>query len=61
VPGVRRPWTPWHRDEAASERTYGDYEVLQPEDIADAVAWTLATPVRMQVHDMLLRPTRQPG
>ena len=51
----------WHRDEAASERTYSQYPVLQAEDVADAVAWTLATPDHMQVHDLLLRPTAQPG
>ncbi|XP_065892560.1 dehydrogenase/reductase SDR family member 11-like isoform X2 [Dysidea avara] len=34
-------------------------EVLQPEDIANSVIYILATPPRMQIHDMIVRPTQQ--
>ena len=50
----------WHHgDEALGRETYGHFPVLQAEDIAEAVAWTLSTPQHMQVHDILIRPTRQ--
>lgn len=50
----------WHHgDEARARETYGQYPMLQAEDIADAVAWTLSTPQHVQVHDILLRPARQ--
>ena len=48
------------RPEAARE-TYGRFPVLQPEDIADAVAYVLTAPQHVQVHDMLIRPTQQPS
>jgi NADP-dependent 3-hydroxy acid dehydrogenase YdfG len=48
-----------HGDAEALERTYGRYEVLQPTDIASAVRFILTAPARMQVHDLLVRPTRQ--
>jgi NADP-dependent 3-hydroxy acid dehydrogenase YdfG len=38
---------------------YRQLEVLQPEDIADALVWALASPPRLQVHDLLIRPTAQ--
>ncbi|XP_065892558.1 dehydrogenase/reductase SDR family member 11-like isoform X2 [Dysidea avara] len=47
---------------AAIAEVYGkiDFEVLLPEDIANSVIYTLSTPPRMQVHDILMRPTQQP-
>jgi 17beta-estradiol 17-dehydrogenase / 3beta-hydroxysteroid 3-dehydrogenase len=49
----------YHRDRAAAARTYDRYEVLTAEDVASAVVYAIASPQRMQVHDILLRPTRQ--
>ncbi len=49
----------YHGDPAAAARTYGRYPVLRAEDIADAVAYLLATPDHVQFHDLLVRPTRQ--
>lgn len=46
------------RPEAAQE-TYGRFAVLQPEDVADAVAYVVSAPAHVQVHDMLIRPTQQ--
>ena len=43
-----------------AEQTYRRYPCLQPEDIAGAVAYVLAAPGHVQVHDMLIRPTQQP-
>ncbi|MBW2256555.1 MAG: SDR family NAD(P)-dependent oxidoreductase, partial [Deltaproteobacteria bacterium] len=39
--------------------TYGRYPVLQVDDIARSVAYVLAQPPHVQVHDILLRPTQQ--
>lgn len=50
----------YHRDPSAGERTYGRYPVLQPEDVAEAVRYVLTAPARVQVHDVLVRPTAQP-
>jgi len=50
----------YHRSREAAEETYSRYEVLQAADVAEAVAWALAAPPRMQVHDVLIRPTDQP-
>jgi 17beta-estradiol 17-dehydrogenase / 3beta-hydroxysteroid 3-dehydrogenase len=49
----------YHRDEAAAARTYGRYPVIQPAEVADAVVYALAQPPHVQVHDVLMRPTRQ--
>jgi NADP-dependent 3-hydroxy acid dehydrogenase YdfG len=49
----------YHRSEEAARRTYGRYRCLQPEDIADAVAWLIGQPAHVEVHDVLLRPTEQ--
>lgn len=49
----------YHRDPAAAATTYGQYKVLEPQDISEAVAWILAQPTWCQVHDILVRPTGQ--
>ena len=46
--------------EEAAEAHRPPYPMLQAEDIAEAVCWMLGAPPHMQVHDILLRPTRQP-
>ena len=49
----------YHRDPEAAARTYDRYDVLTPEDVASAVVFAIASPQRMQVHDILVRPTAQ--
>jgi len=49
----------YHASEERARQTYGRFKVLQSEDIAEAVAFVLASPAHMQVHDILLRPTQQ--
>jgi len=49
----------YHRSEEAARETYGRYPVLQVDDIARSVAYVLAQPPHVQVHDILLRPTQQ--
>lgn len=34
-------------------------EVMEPEDIASAIVYVLSTPPRVQIHDILVRPTTQ--
>ncbi|XP_065892556.1 dehydrogenase/reductase SDR family member 11-like [Dysidea avara] len=36
-----------------------DFPVLLPEDIANTIIYALSTPPRMQIHDILVRPTQQ--
>lgn len=48
-----------HGDPGAAARTYGRFRVLTPEDVASAVLYALAAPDRMEVHDVLMRPTAQ--
>jgi 17beta-estradiol 17-dehydrogenase / 3beta-hydroxysteroid 3-dehydrogenase len=49
----------YHKSEAAAQKTYGRFKVLEPEDVADAVRFVLESPPHMQVHDILLRPRDQ--
>jgi NADP-dependent 3-hydroxy acid dehydrogenase YdfG len=51
----------YHGRPDAARETYGRFNVLQPEDIAEAVAYVLCAPAHVQVHDMLIRPTQQPS
>lgn len=50
----------YHRDPTAGARTYGQYPVLRPADVAAAVRYVLTAPAHVQVHDVLMRPTAQP-
>ena len=47
-------------DPDASERTYGRYQVLDAEDVADLVEAVLRRPPHVELHDLLVRPTAQP-
>jgi NADP-dependent 3-hydroxy acid dehydrogenase YdfG len=53
--------TPWHRDPAGVLTKKGayPYETLQPEDIVAAVRYILSAPPRVQIGDIMLRPTAQ--
>ena len=42
-----------------ARETYGQFPVLQPDDMAEAVWYLLAQPAHVQVHDILVRPTQQ--
>ncbi|HJK93920.1 MAG TPA: SDR family NAD(P)-dependent oxidoreductase [Polyangiaceae bacterium LLY-WYZ-15_(1-7)] len=44
-----------------ARETYSRFEVLQPEDVAAAIVYALGAPARVQVHDVLMRPTDQPS
>jgi NADP-dependent 3-hydroxy acid dehydrogenase YdfG len=46
---------------ALLEQRFGDVEVLQPEDIADAVAYVVTRPRHVAVNEILVRPTEQEG
>lgn len=49
----------YHASEEAARQYYGRFQVLQPDDVADAVAFVLGAPEHVQVHDLLLRPRDQ--
>lgn len=46
-------------DPGAPAEAYGQFQCLQPDDIAALVADTLGQPPHVQIHDILLRPLRQ--
>ena len=49
----------YHKSEDAARATYGQYTVLQPEDVAGSVLYALSQPEHVQIHDILMRPTAQ--
>jgi NADP-dependent 3-hydroxy acid dehydrogenase YdfG len=49
-----------HGDAEHARATYSRFPVLQPGDVADIVAYALRAPAHVQIHDLLVRPTRQP-
>lgn len=49
----------YNRSAEAAKETYGRYKVLDSADVAAAVVYALSQPAHVQVHDILLRPTRQ--
>ena len=44
-----------------AKEVYSRYKVLEAEDIAQQVQFLLSTPAHVQIHDILTRPTAQPG
>ncbi|MFE4106038.1 SDR family NAD(P)-dependent oxidoreductase [Almyronema epifaneia] len=42
-----------------AQELYSRFPVLQPSDMANAVAYILSQPPHVQVHDILVRPTQQ--
>ena len=49
----------YHGSKEAAQKTYSRYRVIQPEEVADAVAYVLSCPQHVQIHDILMRPTDQ--
>lgn len=49
----------YHQSAEQAQAVYSQFPVLQPVDIANAVAYVLAQPAHVQVHDLLIRPTQQ--
>jgi NADP-dependent 3-hydroxy acid dehydrogenase YdfG len=49
----------YHRSKEAANKTYGRFKVLEAGDVADAIRFALAAPKHAQIHDVLMRPTRQ--
>ncbi len=43
------------------EKRFEDMEILQAEDIADAIEYVVTRPPRMAVNEVLVRPTQQEG
>ncbi len=63
-PGAVQTELPEHiTDEEAQERIQGlleSMETLQPEDIANAIAYCITQPERVSISEILIRPTQQP-
>lgn len=49
----------YHKSKEIAEQVYGQYFVLQPEDIAAQILFMIESPKHVQIHDILLRPTGQ--
>jgi NADP-dependent 3-hydroxy acid dehydrogenase YdfG len=49
----------YHQSQDKAEALYSQFPVLQPEDIANTVAYILTQPDHVQIHDVLVRPTQQ--
>lgn len=49
----------YHRSEETASAIYSRYKTLEAGDVADSVLYALSTPGHVQVHDLLMRPTRQ--
>ena len=49
----------YHQSREVADEVYGRYPVLQIQDIGDTVGFLLESPERMEVHDILIRPTQQ--
>jgi NADP-dependent 3-hydroxy acid dehydrogenase YdfG len=45
----------------AQDRRLTDMEVMQPQDIADAIVFVVTRPRRMAINEVLIRPTDQEG
>ena len=45
--------------QAGMDQRFGDIELLEAEDIAEAIAFIVTRPRRMAVNEMLIRPTEQ--
>lgn len=51
----------YHESSAVAQEVYGRFPVLQPQDVANAVAYVLSQPEYVQVHDVLVRSAYQPS
>lgn len=51
----------YHQSSEAARETYGRYKVLDADDVAGAIEYALSAPKHAQIHDVLMRPTRQPS
>lgn len=51
----------FHGDRARAAQVYAGVEPLTGEDIAEAIAWAIQLPARMNVNEMVLMPSRQAG
>ena len=43
------------------EKRLGGFDVLQPEDVADAISYVVTRPAHVAINEVLVRPTGQEG
>ena len=48
-------------DAAKAEQVYQGFEALQPEDIAECIAWAIERPKHVNIQEMTIYPTEQPS
>ncbi len=51
----------FHGDRERAARVYDGVEPLTGDDIAEAIAWVVQLPARMNVNDLVLMPAQQAG
>ena len=51
----------YHGDPAKAHATYSRFKVLEADDVARTIVHMLTAPGHVQIHDVLVRPTRQPS
>lgn len=49
----------YHQSAEVAAETYGRFKVLDAADVANSVIYVLSQPAHVQIHDVLMRPTRQ--
>jgi NADP-dependent 3-hydroxy acid dehydrogenase YdfG len=63
-PGAVNTELPLHNRPEIQEqmkKRFGDMEILQAQDIADAITYIVTRPARVAVNEILIRPTEQEG
>lgn len=48
-------------DNDKAKQVYEGFEALQPEDIAECIAWSIARPKHVNIQEMVIYPTEQPS
>lgn len=48
-----------YKGKDTADKLFASMECMESEDIADAVVYVLAAPARVDVNDILIRPTEQ--
>lgn len=48
-------------DSEKAQQVYEGFEALQPEDIAECIAWSLERPKHVNIQEMVIYPTEQPS